>query len=131
MEHPFVPLEFDEIPLREMEKRAREFLAEMNRRRTVREFSDRTVPREVVTDVIRTAGTAPSGAHKQPWHYVLVGDPDVKQRIRGAAEIEERESYERRMPQSWLDDLKPAFGETEFFFEAGMGEMQESTVAKL
>ena len=107
MEHPFVPLEFNEIPPREMERRAREYFLEMNSRRTVREFAARPVAREVVTEVIRAAGTAPSGAHKQPWHYVLVGDPKVKQSIRESAEIEERESYERRMPQTWLDDLKP------------------------
>ena len=105
--HPFVPLEFDELPEPEMRRRAKEFFETMRRRRTVRDFSDREVPREIVEDAIRTAGTAPSGAHKQPWHFVLVGDPEIKRRIREAAEVEERESYEHRMPQAWLEDLEP------------------------
>lgn len=106
-EYPFVPLRFEERPAAEMRDRARDFYGEMNRRRTVRHFSDRPVPREIVDEAIRTAGTAPSGAHKQPWTFVVVGDPAVKFKIRDAAEAEERESYERRMPQSWLDDLAP------------------------
>jgi nitroreductase len=67
----------------------------------------RPVPRELVERAISTAATAPSGAHKQPWRFVLVGDPAVKQRIREAAEVEEKESYERRMPESWLEALAP------------------------
>jgi len=107
MEHRFVLLEFHELPQEEMVKRAREFHEEMSRRRTVREFSDRPVPREIVEWAVRTAGTAPSGAHKQPWTFVLVGDPTIKARIRQAAETEEKESYEKRMPASWLADLEP------------------------
>jgi len=102
-----VDLEFRELPLETMRARATEFYREMNRRRTVREFADRPVPQDIVELAIRTAGTAPSGAHKQPWHFVLVGDPDLKRRIREAAELEERESYERRMPPAWLEDLEP------------------------
>ena len=105
--HPFVPLDFEPLPEDEMRRRAREFFETMNRRRTVREFSDREVPREIVEHAIRTAGTAPSGAHKQPWHFVLVGDPKVKREIRTAAETEERESYQNRMPAEWLEDLEP------------------------
>ena len=105
--HPFVPLEFAELPEREMRRRARDFFETMNRRRSVRNFSDRPVPREIVEDAIRTAGTAPSGAHKQPWHFALVGDPKIKSEIRAAAEAEERESYEHRMPAAWLEDLEP------------------------
>ena len=105
--HPFVPLEFDELPEKEMRRRAREFFETMNRRRSVRNYSDRQVPREIVEDAIRTAGTAPSGAHKQPWHFVLVGDPKIKAEVRAAAEAEERESYEHRMPTAWLEDLEP------------------------
>jgi nitroreductase len=107
MEHPFEPLQFTEYPEQEMVRRARAFRQEMSRRRTVREFSDRPVAREVVEEAVRTAGTSPSGAHKEPWRFVLVGDPEIKRRIREAAEREERESYERRMPQTWLDDLAP------------------------
>jgi nitroreductase len=102
-----IPFRFDELPQDEMERRAKEFADLMDRRRSVRHFSDRDVPREVVEQAIRAAGTAPSGAHKQPWHFVAVRDADVKQRIREAAETEERESYERRMPRSWLEDLEP------------------------
>jgi nitroreductase len=105
--HPFVPLDFEPLAEDEMRRRAREFFETMNRRRTVREFSDREVPREIVEHAIRTAGTAPSGAHKQPWHFVLVGDPKVKREIRTAAETEERESYQNRMPAEWLEDLEP------------------------
>ena len=103
----FVELEFRELPTDTMRERADEFFREMSRRRSVRDFSDRPVPREIVELAVRTAGTAPSGAHKQPWHFVLVGDADLKRRIRDAAEIEERESYERRMPPAWLEDLEP------------------------
>jgi len=103
----FVPLRFDELTQEEMLRRSQEFLAEMERRRTVRHFADRSVPEDIVRNAIRTAGTAPSGAHKQPWTFVLVGDPEAKTRIRDAAEAEEKESYERRMPKEWLDDLAP------------------------
>lgn len=104
---PFVPLEFHERPAGEMAARARAFYEDMNRRRSVRHFDARPVPRDIVDDAILTAGTAPSGAHKQPWTFVLVGDPGVKERIREAAEKEERESYEHRMPAAWLADLAP------------------------
>lgn len=86
---------------------ARRFYDIMRRRRTVRMFSDRAVPRAVIEDVMRAGGTAPSGAHKQPWRFVAVGDPAVKKKIREAAEAEEREFYERRASQEWLDDLAP------------------------
>ena len=79
----------------------------MRTRRSVREFSPEPVPREVVEDLLRTAGTAPSGAHRQPWRFVVVGEPELKARIREAAEREERESYTRRMTPEWLEDLAP------------------------
>ena len=107
MEYPFVPLDFLEREPADMLRRAREFYEELSRRRTVRDFSPRPVPREVVEWAVRTAGTAPSGAHKQPWHFVLVGDAETKARIREAAEAEERENYEHRMPPAWLADLAP------------------------
>jgi iodotyrosine deiodinase len=88
-----------------MRRRARWFYEEMNRRRTVREFADEPVPLEVIKDCVRTAGTAPSGAHRQPWRFVVVGDPAVKHRIRAAAEREEREFYGGRAPEAWLEAL--------------------------
>jgi nitroreductase len=90
-----------------MQARASTFYDEMRRRRTVREFSDRPVPRSVIEACLRTAGTAPSGANQQPWHFVAVSDPAVKSHIRQAAEAEEREFYERRASQEWLDALAP------------------------
>jgi nitroreductase len=79
----------------------------MRRRRTVRDFSDRPVPREIIKDCLRAAGTAPSGANLQPWHFVVVGDPAIKKQIREAAEEEERAFYRERAPQEWLDALAP------------------------
>lgn len=100
-----IPLEFVSYSQEEQHRRARNFFEQCNRRRTVREFSPKPVPRAVIELAIRTAGTAPSGANKQPWKFIVVDDPDLKHKIRVAAEDEERESYEHRMPQSWLDDL--------------------------
>jgi nitroreductase len=98
---------YQSYPLAEMQARASTFYDEMRRRRTVREFSDRPVPRSVIEACLRTAGTAPSGANQQPWHFVAVSDPAVKSHIRQAAEAEEREFYERRASQEWLDALAP------------------------
>jgi nitroreductase len=91
----------------DMLRRAEEFRDLMRSRRTVRDFDPRPVPREVIEACIAAAGTAPSGANQQPWHFVAVSDPDVKRRIREAAEAEEREFYERRAPQEWLEALQP------------------------
>jgi nitroreductase len=85
----------------------RDFADELQRRRTVRDFSPRPVPREVLEQCLRAAGSAPSGANRQPWRFVCVSDPAVKRRIRAAAEIEEREFYEHKAPQEWLDALAP------------------------
>ncbi len=104
----FVPLTtYREYAEDEMQRRAAEFYEEANRRRTVREFSDRPVDRRVLDDCLRAAGTAPSGANLQPWHFVVVTDPEMKRRIREGAEKEEREFYEHRAPQEWLDALAP------------------------
>lgn len=104
----FVPLaRWRELPEDEMLQRSRAFREQVARRRTVREFSARPVARELIENCIAAAGTAPSGANLQPWHFVAVSDPDVKRRIRVAAEEEEREFYERRAPQEWLDALAP------------------------
>jgi nitroreductase len=103
----FTPLGFVRLPEAEQLDRSRDFLDDMERRRTVRDFSPEPVPLELVENAIATAGTAPSGAHQQPWTFVLVSDPDVKRRIRAAAEEEERRSYEGRMPSDWLEALRP------------------------
>jgi iodotyrosine deiodinase len=93
----------DDIILR----RAREFYEVVQRRRTIRDFSDRPVPREAIEYCIHAAGTAPSGANLQPWHFVAVSDPVIKREIRAAAEIEEKEFYEHRAPKAWLEALAP------------------------
>lgn len=103
----FVPLQFREYPLEEMLQRAADFRAEMQRRRTVRHFSPRPVPREIIEECLRTAGTAPNGANLQPWHFVVVSELEHKRAIRLAAEKEEREFYGGRAPQEWLDALAP------------------------
>jgi nitroreductase len=103
----FDPLSFREYPPDEMAQRASAFLADVGQRRTVRDFSNRSVPRTVIEKCVRAAGTAPSGANMQPWHFVVVSDPAVKSRIRAAAEEEERAFYQRRAPQEWLDALAP------------------------
>jgi nitroreductase len=90
-----------------METRAAAFYEEMDQRRSVRFFSTDPVPRRLIELAIRTASTAPSGAHQQPWTFVAVRDAEVKRRVRAAAEIEERRSYEGRMSQEWLDALAP------------------------
>lgn len=104
----FVPLDtYREYPLEEMKQRAAAFYADMRRRRSVRHFSSRPVPREIIENCIRAAGTAPSGANLQPWHFVVVTDPAIKRRIREAAEAEEHEFYHGRAPQEWLNALAP------------------------
>jgi nitroreductase len=97
---------YHEYPTEEMEARGRAFAADLARRRTVRQFSDRPVPRSVIETCLQAAGTAPSGAHLQPWHFVVVSDPGLKRRIREAAEAAELEFY-ARAPQDWLDALAP------------------------
>jgi nitroreductase len=94
-----------EYPILEMQQRAASFYNEVRRRRSVREFSDRPVPRDVIENCIRAAGTAPSGANLQPWRFVVVSDHDVKRRIREAAEEEEKAFYTHRAPPEWLQAL--------------------------
>lgn len=103
----FIPLEFAELAPEEQLKRADEFFELLKRRRTVREYSDRDVPFELIEKAIATSGTAPSGANMQPWRFVIVKDKEVKRRIREAAEKEERESYHGRMSEKWLRRLAP------------------------
>ena len=107
-DHPTVPLDsYREYPIEEMRERIERFYADMARRRTLREFSDRPVPRDIIETALKTAGTAPSGANLQPWHFVVVSNADTKQKIRGAAEAEEREFYEHRASPEWLAALEP------------------------
>jgi nitroreductase len=106
-ENHFEPLEFTTYSSDEMIRRSRSFYETIKRRRTVREFSGRTVPREVIENALRAAGTAPSGANSQPWQFVVVSDPETKREIRVAAEAEEREFYERRASEEWLEALEP------------------------
>jgi nitroreductase len=106
MQQPHVKLErYD--PGVSSEEAARSFYEVMRRRRSVRMFSDRPVSRETIEWCVRSAGTAPSGANKQPWRFIAVSDPGMKRRIREAAEAEEREFYSRRAGQEWLKDLEP------------------------
>ncbi len=104
---PTLPLKMDLYPVEEMRRRAQNFLALMARRHSVRDFSDRPVPMDVVQLCLETAGRAPSGANQQPWHFVVVTDPEVKHRIRLAAEAEERAFYQRRASPEWLEALAP------------------------
>ena len=104
----FEPLpHYQERPLDEMRRRVADLHTEMRRRRTVRDFSPRPVPRDIIEQALLVAGTAPSGANMQPWHFVVVGDPDIKRRIRAGAEEEEREFYRGRAPREWLEALAP------------------------
>lgn len=101
-----VPLEgYRELPPERMRAEAEAFLDRMRRRRTVRDFSDRPVPRDVLETCLLAAGTAPNGANRQPWRFVAVADPGLKRRIREAAEAEEREFYNGRAPKEWLEAL--------------------------
>ncbi len=103
----FIPLAYTPVTPEECLRRSEELYRRMDQRRSVRQFSDRPVTRGVMENLIRAASTAPSGAHKQPWTFVAVSDPKLKAEIRRAAEAEERENYERRMPQEWLEALEP------------------------
>ncbi|MEZ5308292.1 MAG: nitroreductase family protein [Pyrinomonadaceae bacterium] len=103
----FVRLDFREIAPEDQLSIGQEFYNDLNRRRTVREFSGRPVPIELIETAILAAGTAPSGAHMQPWRFVVVQSPEIKQRIKEAAEKEEFESYNGRMPDRWLKRLAP------------------------
>jgi iodotyrosine deiodinase len=105
--YPFVSYGKETYPEAEMQKRSIDFYQWMDKRRTVRDFSNKPVPKEVIENIILTASTAPSGAHKQPWTFCVVSDPEIKKQIRTEAEKEEFESYHGRMPEEWLKDLRP------------------------
>lgn len=107
-EQKFIPLvDYKEYPPKEMVERSKEFYEHIKRRRTIRHFSDKPVSKEVIENCLRAAGTAPSGANLQPWHFVVVTDEKIKKEIRLGAEKEEKEFYSKRAPKEWLDALKP------------------------
>ena len=103
----FVDLEFVELSEEDMYKQASNFYELMNKRRTTRHFSDRKVSKKLIQYAIKTAGTAPSGAHLQPWTFVAISNNDLKNKIRQAAEDEEKKTYSNRMPESWAELLRP------------------------
>ena len=103
----FIDLVFEELTPKEMNSRAESFYKEMNKRRTTRHFSTREVSRSLIEAAIKTAGTAPSGAHLQPWTFVAISNQELKQKIRQAAEEEERKTYSERMPEAWSEVLRP------------------------
>jgi iodotyrosine deiodinase len=104
---PHIPYNHFQFSEKEMIERSEEFLHWMDKRRTVREFSSKSFDISIIENIIKTASTAPSGANKQPWTFCVVRHPAIKKQIREGAEKEEKESYEKRMDQEWLDDLKP------------------------
>jgi nitroreductase len=106
--YPFIPLpDYHEYSVEEMRRRAEEFYLEMKRRRTIRQFDTREVPRDIIENCLLAAGTAPSGANMQPWRFVVVSDPEIKRKIRATAEEVERDFYQRRAPKYWLEALAP------------------------
>jgi len=118
-EPKFIPLtQYIEYPQEQMKQRAAAFYADMHRRRSVRKFSDRAVPREIIENCLLAAATAPSGANTQPWHFSVVGDTTVKKQIRQQAEKIEHEFYTKRASRQWLDTLAPlGTGEQKPFLE--------------
>jgi len=106
--YPTIPLhQYQEFPLKEMRERVTAFYENLDRRRTVRDFSDRPVPRDIIETALKAGNTAPSGANLQPWHFVVISGAETKKKIREAAEIEEREFYEHRASEEWLAALEP------------------------
>ncbi len=105
--YPYISYQKETYSSEEMINRSDKFFKWMNTRRTVREFSDKPVPKVVIDHILMTASTAPSGAHKQPWTFCAINNPDLKKEIRIEAEKEEYESYQHRMPDEWLDALRP------------------------
>ncbi len=102
-----IELSHKDLSQQEMLTKSASFYQQMDQRRSVREFSDKEVPKEVIENIIKTASTAPSGAHKQPWTFCAVSNQEIKHQIRLAAEAEEKESYENRMGERWKNDLAP------------------------
>jgi len=108
MSADYVPLEgYEQLSETEMRARAKSVLETLRKRRTIRDFSDRAVPQDIIESCIKAAGTAPSGANHQPWHFVAISNPEMKRKIRIAAETEEAEFYGSKAPDEWLDALAP------------------------
>jgi len=105
--YPYVSYTKETYNEEEVVVRSRKFFNWMDTRRTVREFSDKKIPKEAIENIVRSASTAPSGAHKQPWTFCVVSDPKIKKQIREAAEKEEHESYQGRMSDEWIEALRP------------------------
>ena len=106
-DYPFIPLEALTFSEEEIVQRSKDFLQWADTRRSVRDFSSKAVPKEVMENILMTSSTAPSGAHKQPWTYCLISNNELKSRLRSLAEEEEKKSYDSRMSEEWKDDLKP------------------------
>ena len=102
-----IPLDYHEYPVEEVQRRSLEYYENMKRRRTVRDFSERHVPLDIIENCLRTADTAPNGANQHPWHFVVVSDPEIKRQIREAAEKEEQDFYKNRATREWLEALVP------------------------
>ena len=99
--------DYKSYPIEEMQNRSVEFLNDIQRRRTIRDFSNKPVPEEIIVNCLKSAGTAPSGANRQPWHFAVVSDSKTKKKIREAAEKEEKKFYSGRAPDEWLEALEP------------------------
>lgn len=103
----FIPLDYKKISANKSLEKSKAFFESMNKRRSIRHFSTESVPKEVIENIIKTASTAPSGAHKQPWNFCAISNKELKKKIRDAAEVEEKLNYEKRMSETWLKDLEP------------------------
>ena len=110
-ENKFIPFKSEKFSSEELIEKSKKYFQEINKRRSVRDFSNRDVPKEVIKNIIKTAGSAPSGAHKQPWTFCVISNKELKSEIRKLAEKEEYENYHGRMSDSWKEDLK-AMGTT-------------------
>ncbi len=105
--HPYTHYTKEQLNDNDMQDHARDFYQWYDQRRSIREFSDKPVPKDVIENILLAASTAPSGAHKQPWTFCVISDPAIKKQIREAAEEEEKKSYGGRMSDTWLKDLEP------------------------
>lgn len=105
--YSFVKYQQETFAEAEMLARSQQFYAWLNERRSVRDFSSKPIAKKIIDTILLTASTAPSGAHKQPWTFCVVSDPEIKKQIRIEAEKEERESYNGRMSEEWLEDVRP------------------------
>ena len=107
MEQKFIPFQRKELTKEEQLANSENYYKLLNERRSIREFSDKPVDIKVIENIIKTASTAPSGAHKQPWTFCVISNPAIKKQIREAAEIEEKQNYDSRMSERWIEDLEP------------------------